>query len=192
MALLLLSSFIAFAIVFRVLLQVRYTGDHGIRFAKIGSPYIETAPGTVFVMCFIISAILIIENSSSADPIHSPFHPWLNGLIGLLGTSGIAITVISQIQLGKSWRIGVDQSERTELMTHGFYSKSRNPIYFGILLYWIALSLSFPHPLLWGCAIVCWICIELIVRKIEEPYLMLVHGDNFVEYCRRSNRYLII
>lgn len=87
-----------------------------------------------------------------------------------IALSGIIVTVVSQLQMGDSWRIGVDQQESTTLITNGLYARSRNPIYFGILLFWIGLSITFPHPLLFISAFVCWLCIELIVRKIEEPY----------------------
>lgn len=192
MALLLLSSFLSLAIILRILIQLYYTGDHGVRLAKSNGPLIEIIPGATFILSFIVSIALIILNHLGEFPIERFLPPFANIGIGLLGFTGIAITVIAQIQMGRSWRIGVDQNEKTELMTNGFYSKSRNPIYFGILLYWLALALCFIHPAMWACAIACWVSIELIVRKIEEPYLRRVHGQAFDEYCRVSNRYLIL
>lgn len=191
MPLLLLVSFVSFAIILRILVQYYYTGDHGVRFAKANAPYIEIIPGTTFVLSFIVSAILIILNYLGGFPVDSFFSPIANFGIGLLGFSGIIITLVAQMQMGRSWRIGVDQNETTELMVSGLYSKSRNPIYFGILLYWLALALCFPHPAMWACAAVCWLSIELIVRKIEEPYLRRVHGKAFEQYCREAKRYLI-
>jgi protein-S-isoprenylcysteine O-methyltransferase Ste14 len=108
----------------------------------------------------------------------------------LLGICGILITLVSQFQMGDSWRIGVDLAELTPLITHGMYAKSRNPIYFGIFLFWIGLCITFPHILLWTCALICWICIEVIVRKIEEPYLSKVHGDDFIKYVSNTNRFI--
>ena len=76
--------------------------------------------------------------------------------------------------------------------TKGLYSSSRNPIYFGILLYWLAIVLSLPHPLIIVSALVCWLSIEVIVRKIEEPYLAGIHGDYFIDYYNKTNRYFIL
>ena len=192
MALLLLVSFLSLAIILRILIQYYYTGDHGVRFAKANAPYIEIIPGTTFVLSFIVSAILIVLNYLEVFPVDNALPSLANLGVGLLGFSGIVITLVAQMQMGRSWRIGVDQNEKTELMVKGLYSKSRNPIYFGILLYWLALAMCFTHPAMWVCAAVCWISIELIVRKIEEPYLRKVHGDAFDKYCRRTNRYLIL
>ncbi len=191
MATLLSASFIFFAIFMRILIQYFYTGDHGVRLAKLDAPLIEKIPGTIFILSFIVSLILVALKQYQQLQVGDYFSTKTSILIGLLGFVGILITVVSQIQMGKSWRIGVDQDEKTDLKISGLYAKSRNPIYFGILLYWIAISLSFLHPAMWVCALVSWASIETIVRKVEEPYLRRVHGEVFESYCRRSNRYLI-
>lgn len=191
MALILFVSFISFAIILRILIQYYYIGNHGVRFASLKAPYIETVPGTIFVLTFIISGALILMNNFGVFAVYASLPLVVSIVSGLIGFAGITITVIAQIQMGRSWRIGVAQNEKTDLIVDGLYSKSRNPIYFGILLYWLAVVISFPHPVMWICASVCWICIELIVRKVEEPYLRRVHGHAFADYCRGSNRYLI-
>jgi protein-S-isoprenylcysteine O-methyltransferase Ste14 len=191
MAQILLISFVSLAIILRMLIQYHYTGDHGLRLAKPGSPYIEVIPGSVFVLSFVISGVLISLNYFGLFPVENTWPALVDFSIGLLGFTGIAITLVAQMQMGRSWRIGVDQKERTDLKVGGLYSKSRNPIYLGILIYWLAICICFPHPAMWLCAIVCWVSIEVIVRKIEEPYLRKVHGDAFEDYYRGSNRYLI-
>lgn len=45
-----------------------------------------------------------------------------------------------------AWRIGVDLNERTALIMHGLFAKSRNPIYFGTFAYWIGIAGTLPHP----------------------------------------------
>lgn len=194
MPLLLTTSFLTFAIIIRIAIQYHYTGDHGVRLAKRDAPYIEVIPGTTFVISFAINMVAIALAHFEVWLTNYPSMLeattlWTNIISALLGFSGIAITVVAQIQMGHSWRIGVDQDESTDLVINGLYSKSRNPIYFGILLYWIAITVSFPHPIIVTCALVCWVSIELIVRKIEEPYLIKTHGQAFKEYCLTSNRY---
>ena len=189
-SLLLIGGFLVVAVFLRVFVQYQRTGDSGVRTASVTSPMIEVLPGTIFVLTFCFALVLIIlgylELLSDLKSVPSAFQP-----IGFaVGISGIAITVISQFQMGNSWRIGVDQKEKTALITNGLYSKSRNPIYFGILLFWVGLSLTFLHPLLWLSAVICWVCIELIVRKIEEPYLLNKHGAEFQSYVARTKRYL--
>jgi len=192
MALILIILFLILAVVFRALIQ-RYTiGDFGLRAAPLGAPLIEILPGALFVLSFA-SALILISFGQLWDiaPIIS-LHNSLEWAFFTIGVSGIAITVVSQHQMGDSWRIGVDQTESTTLKTNGLYARSRNPIYFGILLFWIGLSGSFPHPLLWIFAVICWCCIEVIVRKVEEPYLNRLHGNQFESYVERTNRYLLL
>ena len=99
--------------------------------------------------------------------------------------------LIAQWQMSDEWRIGVDQNEKTELVTHGLYSRSRNPIYFGIFLYWIGLVGALPNPIILILGLVCWSSIEVIVRKVEEPYLRKLHGSDYERYLEQTNRYLI-
>ena len=61
----------------------------------------------------------------------------------------------------------------------------------GPLLAILAIVLSLPHPLIIVSALVCWLSIEVIVRKIEEPYLIRTHGEEFIAYYNNTNRYLI-
>jgi protein-S-isoprenylcysteine O-methyltransferase Ste14 len=189
MAFVLLVSFLTFAVVGRILIQYYYTGDHGVRLAKSTASPVEIIPGLTFVLSFLVSAVLIVLNEFAWL---SDWHfgsPLVTFVATALGFAGIAITLVAQIQMGKSWRIGVDPGEQTNLITTGLYAKSRNPIYFGILLYWMGVVINFPHPAMWVCAIICWVSIEVIVRKIEEPYLHRVHAKAFADYLARSHRY---
>ncbi|MDT0581501.1 methyltransferase family protein [Brumicola blandensis] len=189
-SLVVISAFILLAVIVRSFVQYKRNGDFGIRAASLSAPMIEILPGTLFVITFCLAFGVIVMGYLGKVPLlfiaSLPFQ-----VLGLaVGTCGILVTILSQIQMGDSWRIGVDQKETTTLITHGIYARSRNPIYFGILLFWVGLCLTFPHLLLWACALICWICIELIVRKIEEPYLIKVHGDTFDKYVSETNRYI--
>lgn len=184
-------AFFGLAIVGRILIAFYQTGDHGVRVARRGAPLIEIVPGTIFVLSFVCSIGLLLA------PVFFSFHvatvaPTLEWMAVGLGGLGIVVTLTAQLQMGQSWRIGVDPGETTSLVTHGLYAKSRNPIYFGIALYWVGMSISFPHWGMWLCALLSWISIEVIVRKIEEPYLRRLHGEKFDAYVERTNRYLIV
>lgn len=189
-SLVLICGFLIVAVVLRILVQYQKTGDLGVRAASVHAPMIEILPGTIFVLTFCFALVLVVLGYLGKIRLLVSLPSIFEYFGFIVGASGLTTTVISQFQMGNSWRIGVDQKESTALVTHGLYASSRNPIYFGILLFWIGLSITFPHPLLWLSAFVCWICIELIVRKIEEPYLMKEHGITFQNYVSRTNRYL--
>ena len=189
MALSLIIFFLVFAVFFRAAAQRLRTGDFGLRAASLDAPLVEILPGTLFVLSFASAlALITLGEMGHVAPI-TGFPSTINWLFYVLGVTGVVITLVSQHQMGDSWRIGVDQTEATTLKTNGLYARTRNPIYFGILLFWIGLCIVFPHPLLWLFAIVCWCCIEVIVRKIEEPYLKRLHGDKFDTYFVATNRY---
>lgn len=192
MSLILMSLFILLAVIVRIISQYLKTGDHGVRLAKSDAPLIEIVPGTLFVLSFCFAFIIVCLGYNNKITETVPLTNSIE-LIGFaVGMLGISITLLSQAKMGKSWRIGVDSDESTTLVTSGIYAKSRNPIYFGILLFWIGLCLTFAHVLLWLCAIICWLCIEPIVRKVEEPYLTREHGEHFQKYLDRTHRYLPI
>ena len=52
---------------------------------------------------------------------------------GLLVLS-LVIVWIAQSQMANSWRIGIDEENKTELITKGLFSISRNPIFLGIMM----------------------------------------------------------
>ena len=92
--------------------------------------------------------------------------------------------------MGKSWRIGVDESEKTELVTHGMFSVSRNPIYFGMMVVGLGFVTLVPHYSMALCYVLAVVGINLQVRKIEEPHLRRVFGSDYAEYTENVNRYL--
>jgi protein-S-isoprenylcysteine O-methyltransferase Ste14 len=54
--------------------------------------------------------------------------PWrLLGLAGIAG--GLIGTYRAQLDMGRSWRIGVDAEEHTDLVADGLFRHARNPIF---------------------------------------------------------------
>lgn len=184
-------AFFLLAIVGRILISYHQTGDHGVRMARRTAPLIEIVPGVVFVASFACSICLLFVHLARPLPV-AVMPQAAEWAAVCLGSVGIVVTLTAQLQMGQSWRIGVDPSEVTSLVTHGLYAKSRNPIYFGIGLYWLSMSISFAHWSMWLCALLSWASIEIIVRKNEEPYLQRLHGEKFAAYFARTNRYWVI
>jgi protein-S-isoprenylcysteine O-methyltransferase Ste14 len=61
------------------------------------------------------------------------------------GGAGFALTLAAQLQMGASWRVGVDVRERTELVTSGLFRFVRNPIFSAMLLALAGLALLVPN-----------------------------------------------
>lgn len=117
-----------------------------------------------------------------------PGPPVLAGLGYALCFAGLAVTMLAQWQMGRSWRIGLN-SEKTELVTHGLYRFSRNPIYLGLLLMVGGLALAAPSG--WtalGYAL-CHVLFGLQCR-VEEAHLLSVHGEPYRAWASKVGRLL--
>lgn len=192
MALILSLSFLLLAVAGRIAIQIYHTGDHGVRFTRRSASWSEVIPGSLFILSFAIHFVLVALNIIGLLEIRIANPEWLQRTGLFTGLSGIGLTLVAQWQMGEAWRIGVDPQEKTALITDGLYSRSRNPIYFGVFVYWVGISIVFPHPMMWVCAILCVISVDVIVRAMEEPYLNRLHGAQYTDYCRTTNRYWVL
>ena len=108
----------------------------------------------------------------------------------VLFLAGLAVVAAAQTAMGSSWRVGVDSTERTELVTKGLFSLVRNPIYFALVAMAAgeALIVGNVVALIAVPAIVA--AVGLQVRLVEEPHLRAVHGNVYVDYCATTGRYI--
>ena len=175
---------------FRVAIQKKRTGDTGLRVStQLSSPIQKVA---TYLQIFVLLAVLTIVILECLGTLEPHFEFAITGtIVGLLLCAiGAALTMVSQYQMGKSWRIGVDETEKTELVTHGMFCFCRNPIYFGMLLVGLGFMVLVPHVFMVISYILAFIGIDLQVRRIEEPHLVRVFGEEYEEYVRRTNRYI--
>ncbi|HMR83538.1 MAG TPA: isoprenylcysteine carboxylmethyltransferase family protein [Niabella sp.] len=96
-------------------------------------------------------------------------------------------TVIAQGHMKNSWRIGIDTSTKTELITGGLFSISRNPIFFGMILSLLGLFLTTPNALTTLFLILGYILIQIQIR-LEEEFLAKEHGQVYLDYKQKVRR----
>jgi protein-S-isoprenylcysteine O-methyltransferase Ste14 len=101
-----------------------------------------------------------------------------------------ALLLVAQQTMGASWRVGVDEQERTGLVTGGVFTFARNPIFTAMIAIWIALALLVPSVVAIASVIAIVLSIELQTRLVEEPYLTRTHGEAYRDYARRVGRFL--
>jgi protein-S-isoprenylcysteine O-methyltransferase Ste14 len=92
--------------------------------------------------------------------------------------------------MGESWRVGVDPGERTELVTAGPFALVRNPLYAGMIPFFIGIALLVPNALTIAGAVLLVVALEIQTRLVEEPYLRGVHGSAYADYAARVGRFL--
>ena len=61
----------------------------------------------------------------------------------VIATAGDIVLVISVLTMKDSWRAGVSETDKTELVTDGIYQISRNPAFGGFNLVYIGILLMF-------------------------------------------------
>ncbi len=175
----------------RSALHKRWTGSAGWRLPRReAGPAAWGSIALVAVGLWLMIAAPLCQLRGWIAPLFSP--GWTGGRAFALGvyTSGLVATFAAQLWMGRSWRIGVDPSERTELVTHGPYRAVRNPIYTALLGTLGGLALLVPNLLAFGGLVACWLGIEILVRRVEEPHLERLHGERFRAWAARSGRFV--
>jgi protein-S-isoprenylcysteine O-methyltransferase Ste14 len=97
--------------------------------------------------------------------------------------------VAAQETMGRSWRIGVDTSVRTDLVIHGVFAISRNPVFLGMRIVLLGLFLILPNALSLLILVLADTLMQVQVR-LEEQHLLALHGDAYREYGRRTRRWI--
>jgi protein-S-isoprenylcysteine O-methyltransferase Ste14 len=98
-------------------------------------------------------------------------------------------TILAQIQMGNSWRIGIDQKERTNLVRSGVFGVSRNPIFLGMLITLFGLFPVLPNAFTLLIFVLGFVLIQIQVR-LEEEFLMNMHEVDYKKYCHDVRRWL--
>jgi protein-S-isoprenylcysteine O-methyltransferase Ste14 len=106
--------------------------------------------------------------------------------VALLVASFIWI-VIAQNAMRQSWRIGIDLETKTELITTGIFSFSRNPIFLGIVVSLIGLFMATPNVFTLCLMVIGYASIRLQIM-LEEDYLTKMHGQTYLDYKRKVRR----
>jgi protein-S-isoprenylcysteine O-methyltransferase Ste14 len=191
LALALYLMFLAIAFGWRSWLQWRRTGDLGFRGFSRRASAVERVAEIGFALVIAVFGLLPIGSLLGlVPPIAWLDRPAPHALGALLVGAGTVITVVAQLHMGESWRIGVDASEVTPLVRRGLFAHVRNPIYTGMLSAALGFVLLTPSQL----AVANWLllaaAIELQVRVVEEPYLLRTHGQAYEAWAREVGRFV--
>jgi protein-S-isoprenylcysteine O-methyltransferase Ste14 len=103
---------------------------------------------------------------------------------------GLAATLYAQLDMGESWRVGVDINESTTLVRTGAFRLVRNPIFAAMLVYMLGETLLAPNLVAVVVFAILFAAIEVSVRSIEEPYSLGIHGDQYRDYTASVGRFV--
>ena len=97
--------------------------------------------------------------------------------------------IIAQVQMSNSWRIGIDEQNKTDLITKGLFSISRNPIFLGMIICVAGLFLVIPNAVSFCILLTTYIVIHIQIR-LEEEFLKKQHGEQYKSYQSKTRRLL--
>lgn len=178
------------AFVVRSVVQRRRTGDWGFRLSRSRGAAARIASGLMVFGFGLVSAGMAADINHFLRLIPLLDHrPLRLGGIALMALA-LAATTKAQVDLRESWRIGVDTTERTDLVTDGVFSLVRNPIFSGMLLFGLGSALAVPNWFALIGLLLLAAGLEVQVRGVEEPYLLRVHGRSYRSYATRVGRFV--
>ncbi len=170
-------------------IQARRTGEVGDRRAAArGNPVQRRIDALAVVGALAVGVASPVSALLGVDPVlRSPVIK-LGGLVlALLGT---VATFFAQLAMGESWRVGVDPGERTALVTSGPFRLVRNPILSAVMVTCVGLTLMTPTVVGLLGLIGVMVANELLVRLVEEPHLLRVHGEAYARYAAAVSRFV--
>ena len=181
------ALYVLLAFGWRTWLQVRRTGSSGFKgISRAGG--IESLGGILLVVSLGLGVLApLAALGGQAPPLLDSRALAAAGLA--LYAAGLAITLVAQVQMGASWRIGVDPTERTGLITHGLYRLARNPIYTGMCAVAVGLALLVPNGFALLALATLVVGLEVQVRLLEEPHLIGKHGEAYSSWAARTGRF---
>jgi protein-S-isoprenylcysteine O-methyltransferase Ste14 len=116
--------------------------------------------------------------------------PILAAVGAIIAVGGVALGVSAQRVMGRSWRIGVDQAETTELVTGGPFRLVRNPIFTALMMIQTGTAVMAPTWLaLIGAGLMITAC-QIQTRLVEEPYLLRRHRTAYRAYAATTGRFV--
>ena len=187
-ALVLYVVWFALAFGVRTVIAYRRTGDSGWRGVSGRTFTLEWFAGIGFTLALVVGLASPIAALLGLDPvIDSPALAWFGSATAIVG---VLLTLLAQLSMGDSWRIGVDENERTDLVTEGAFAFARNPIFTAMVLTAIGLTLMVPNVLAVVGLAALLLALELQVRGVEEPYLLDAHGASYRTYASRVGRFV--
>lgn len=174
----------------RTILQIRRTGDSGFRGVSGRPLSAEWFAGVLFVAALATFPLGPIATLAGLPVIAVLDHAALKTAGVSLASVGLVSTLVAQLGMGSSWRVGVDADEQTDLITGGAFAYVRNPIFTAMVAHTVGLAMMVPSPVSIAGVLLLVLAVELQVRIVEEPYLRRTHAGAYTAYASQVGRFV--
>ncbi|HCN49981.1 MAG TPA: isoprenylcysteine carboxylmethyltransferase family protein [Chryseobacterium sp.] len=145
----------------------------------------------ILVALFIYTLLLLLFQETIENAFKIPV--WEAELFQYAGIIIMVLAfiwvVMAQFQMKNSWRIGIDDQMKTELVTNGLFQFSRNPVFLGMTASLIGFFLAFPTVIAFFFSLIGSILMQIQIR-LEEEHLLKQHGQIYLAYKKKVGRML--
>ena len=145
----------------------------------------------ILAALFIYTLLLLLfpETLENAFKIQFLEDEWVQYTGMIIMVLAFIWVVMAQFQMKDSWRIGIDDQMKTELVTNGLFQFSRNPIFLGMTVSLISFFLAFPTVIAFSFSLIGIILMQIQIR-LEEEHLLKQHGEIYLTYKKKVGRML--
>ncbi|PSK96512.1 protein-S-isoprenylcysteine O-methyltransferase Ste14 [Murinocardiopsis flavida] len=190
-ALVLFVVFLLLSGLVRGWIQARRTGDHGDRRAAARqNPVQRRIDAVAAVGALGVGVVAPVAAATGLDAPGFAYRPLVQACGLAVAVIGIAGTFAAQSAMGASWRAGVDPAERTELVTSGLFTIVRNPVITGVFVFCAGLALMTANVVGAVAFAAVLAANQALIRLVEEPHLLRVHGAAYRAYAARTGRFV--
>ncbi|MDH3354347.1 MAG: isoprenylcysteine carboxylmethyltransferase family protein [Chromatiales bacterium] len=152
---------------------------------------IEATIASSFFGFFIVTSLVIGLFKPSFAELHLVSSSVATTIGIVLILLNLVISATSLVNLRDSWRVGVLEGQKTELVTSGIYRFSRNPYFASYFTLFVAYTVMTQSLILLALSIIGFLVTHKMVLK-EEAYLSSAHGVDYENYKNSVPRYLIV
>lgn len=145
----------------------------------------------VMLACFLVVILFAFLPNIYQFLLPIPF--LTNNILVIIGEVLLLLALVwvltAQVHMRKSWRIGIDEDVKTELVQNGLFKFSRNPIFLGMRIMLLGLFLIIPN----AGTLVILITGELLIQiqvRLEEDFLTHAHGESYLAYQKQVRRWM--
>lgn len=151
---------------------------------------IEASLSIGFFILFIVLTLAMgfLETSWGKISILNDFTAAILGCLILVFS--LLVSAASLINMKDSWRIGVVEDQKTNLITSGIYRFTRNPYFVSYFLIFFGYTILLQNLILAGLSVLGFFLVHSMIKK-EEIFLEDLHGDIYREYKAKVPRYII-
>jgi protein-S-isoprenylcysteine O-methyltransferase Ste14 len=169
----------------------KQTGINPITFGKADNAHDYIGFVMKILIGLLFLAVMLFSFGETIYYYTSPILFLENNYLQIFGLVIIHVSLcwimIAQYQMSTSWRIGIDEVNKTALKTSGVFGVSRNPIFLGMILSMLGVFFILPNALTFFLCLCTYFIIQIQIR-LEEAFLEKQHGNSYLAYKQKVRR----